>query len=186
MAVSARRGTPLTLEEIHTTALRMVDEVGVEGLSMRKLAAELDVNPMSLYHHVDNKMALLTQICDTNVQRLDLPPDESLPWQERLRILARAYRRLTTDHPEMWRYVYAHPEITADRRSGLWGVLFPILEAAGVPREEQRRTADVLYGFVAGLVFAETTGHIGQGQDADEADRTFEAAVDLIVRGLGG
>ncbi|WP_219464828.1 TetR/AcrR family transcriptional regulator [Nonomuraea rhizosphaerae] len=185
MAVSARRGTPLTLEEIHDTALRLIGEHGVEGFSMRKLATELDVNPMSLYHHVENKTALITQICATEGARMELP-GEDLPWPERLRRLAHAYRRLAFDRPNMWRYVHTHPEIIASRSGGLWDVLFSILETVGVPGDERRRTADVLYAFVSGLVFAETTGHIGDGQAPDEADRTFETAIDLIIRGLGG
>ncbi|MEU4233678.1 TetR family transcriptional regulator [Nonomuraea sp. NPDC026600] len=185
MAVSARRGTPLTPEEIYSTAMRLVDEVGVEGLSMRKLAAELDVNPMSLYHHVASKTALISQICATQGLRVELP-EEDLPWPERVRMLAHAYRGLSRAHPSMWRYVHAHPEVIASRTGGLWDVLFPILVTAGVPESELRRTADVLYGFVTGLVFAESAGHIGQGQDSEEADRTFETAIDLIIRGLGG
>ena len=39
---------------------------------------------------------------------------------------------------------------------------------------------------VASTFHDQQAGHIGQGQDTEEADRTFEAAVDLIVRGLGG
>ncbi|HUR02237.1 MAG TPA: TetR family transcriptional regulator [Nonomuraea sp.] len=183
--MSARRGTPLTPEEIYNTALRLVDEVGVEGLSMRKLAAELDVNPMSLYHHVESKTALIRQICATQGLRVELP-GEDLPWPERVRMLAHAYRGLSRAHPSMWRYIHAHPEVIASRTGGLWDVLFPILVTAGVPESELRRTADVLYGFVTGLVFAESTGHIGQGQDSEEADRTFETAVELIIRGLGG
>ncbi|NBM18647.1 DNA primase, partial [Streptomyces sp. GC420] len=40
-------------------ALRLIDADGVEALTMRKLATALDANPMSLYHHVPNKDALL-------------------------------------------------------------------------------------------------------------------------------
>jgi AcrR family transcriptional regulator len=183
MAATAHRGTPLTLEEIYATAVRLVDELGVEGFSMRKLAAELDVNPMSLYHHVENKTALITQMCSSQALRMDLP-SEDLPWPERVRLLAYAYRSLSRDHPNMWRYVHAHPEVIASRTGGLWAVLLSTLTAAGVPQEELRRTADVLYGFVTGLVFAESAGHFEQGPD--EADRTFERAIDLIVRALGG
>lgn len=40
-------------------ALQLIDADGVEALTMRKLAAALDANPMSLYHHVPNKDAVL-------------------------------------------------------------------------------------------------------------------------------
>ncbi|EJM98473.1 TetR/AcrR family transcriptional regulator C-terminal domain-containing protein [Phyllobacterium sp. YR531] len=46
---------PLSLERIITTAVEMLDENGVDGLSMRRLADRLGAGAMSLYWHVDNK-----------------------------------------------------------------------------------------------------------------------------------
>ncbi|NUW34117.1 TetR/AcrR family transcriptional regulator C-terminal domain-containing protein [Nonomuraea sp. SMC257] len=183
MAVSARRGAPLTPEEIHSTALRLVEEGGVEALSMRKLAAVLDVNPMSLYHHVANKTALISQICQTMAGRLALPDNPGSPWQERLRDLAHAYRRMVQRYPSLWAYIHTHPEAVGDHQGGIWDVLFPILADAGVPEEERTTTADVLHGFVAGLVVTERQGHIGR-DDPAQADRVYETAIDMIIRGL--
>ncbi|GAA2209184.1 hypothetical protein GCM10009850_046420 [Nonomuraea monospora] len=182
MAVSARRGAPLTLEEISTTALRLMDEGGVEGLSMRKLAAALDVNPMSLYHHVDNKEALIRLICSTAAQRMELPPDDGSPWRDQLRALGLAYHRNAVEHPAMWSYLHDHPEIIADRKLVLWQTLYRILRLAGIPEPELRRTSDVLHAFVTGFVIAETKGHL----PVDEAERDFDTAIRLIIEGLAG
>ncbi|AQZ64476.1 hypothetical protein BKM31_26140 [[Actinomadura] parvosata subsp. kistnae] len=184
MAVSARRGAPLTLEEISTTALRLMDEGGVAGLSMRKLAAELDVNPMSLYHHVDNKEALLRVICSTAAQRLELPPDDGSPWQDQLRALAVAYHRNAMEHPALWSHLHDHPEIIQDRDLVLWRTLYRILRLAGVPEPELRRTSDVLHAFVMGFVIAETKGHLPD--DPEEVERGFDTAIRLITRGVEG
>lgn len=183
MAVSARRGAPLSPEEIYSTALRLVEEGGVDALSMRKLAAALDVNPMSLYHHVENKTALIAQICRTMAGRLELPVQTGESWQERLRRLAHAYRRLVSTYPSLWTYIHTHPEVVATHEGGLWDVLFPIMAEAGVPEEERTRTADVLHGFVTGLILTEQQGHIGR-DDPEEVARTFETAIDMIIRGL--
>ena len=56
--------SPLTRERVLRTALAMVDKGGLEALSMRKLAAELGVEAMSLYNHVDNKDDVLDGILD--------------------------------------------------------------------------------------------------------------------------
>ncbi|MFE3455026.1 TetR/AcrR family transcriptional regulator [Nonomuraea sp. NPDC059194] len=181
MGVSARRGTPLTVEEIRATALRLIDAGGVESLSMRKLAAELDVNPMSLYHHVANKTELIKGIClETVVPLLHLPPADGAPWQDQLRALAYAYRRLARTHPALWTYVHNHPDVIELKEGGLWEVLLRILPAAGVPEDKRLGTADVLHGFVWGLLLAESLGHIG----GDQAEANFEIAIDLITRGL--
>ncbi|GAA2904646.1 hypothetical protein GCM10010517_70720 [Streptosporangium fragile] len=180
--MSARRGEPLTHHEISATALRMVDAGGVEALSMRKLAAELDVNPMSLYHHVENKTALIRQLCALAVSRLELPPDDGSHWQDQLRALAHAYRSLARLHPALWAYVQVHPEMIG-REDGMWAVLCRILAAAGVPGEDLLHTGEALYSFVSGFVTAESQGGLG-GHAGGDVDRTFEIAVDLIVSGL--
>ncbi|MGP3960515.1 TetR/AcrR family transcriptional regulator [Nonomuraea sp. 3N208] len=182
MAASARRGSPLTLEEISSTALRLMDQGGVEGLSMRKLAAELDVNPMSLYHHVESKETLLGLVCHGAAERMHLPPDDGAPWQDQLRALALAYHGHAREHPALWTYVHNHPETISDRRMPLWEVLYRILRLAGVPEEELRRTGDVLHAFVSGFVLFETHGHMTD--DPEEIDRTFDTAINLIVQGL--
>jgi AcrR family transcriptional regulator len=54
-----KKRAPLSRERILKAALRIADEEGLEALSMRRLAADLDATPMALYNHVPNKDALL-------------------------------------------------------------------------------------------------------------------------------
>ncbi len=56
------RSTPLERDEVLARALEIVRADGVEGLNMRRLASELGVTPMSIYHYVPNKPALLDAI----------------------------------------------------------------------------------------------------------------------------
>ncbi|MEW9550275.1 TetR/AcrR family transcriptional regulator [Nonomuraea sp. NPDC050783] len=184
MAVSARRGAPLSIEEISSAALRLMDAGGVEGLSMRKLAAELDVNPMSLYHHVASKDALVELICATATARMRLPADDDAPWQEQLRALALAYHQYARQHPALWIHIHNNPRVIADRTMPLWQVLDRILRLAGVPEGELRRTSDVLHAFVSGLILSELQGHLPE--EAGEIERSLGLAVELIVRGLEG
>nr|WP_253864887.1 TetR/AcrR family transcriptional regulator C-terminal domain-containing protein [Prauserella halophila] len=50
-------------------ALDVLDEYGLESLTMRRLAAELGVQPSALYHHVPNKQALLAAVADEILAR---------------------------------------------------------------------------------------------------------------------
>ena len=50
----------LSRERILGAALRVVDEEGMGALSMRRLGAELGVNPMSIYHHLPDKGAVVS------------------------------------------------------------------------------------------------------------------------------
>lgn len=60
-------------DEIADAALVMLDAVGADGLSMRKLAAELGLGTMSIYHHFADKDALLGAAVDRAVAPLTIP-----------------------------------------------------------------------------------------------------------------
>jgi AcrR family transcriptional regulator len=72
MATTRRR--PLSRERILAAALELVDEQGIDALSMRKLGQALGYEAMSLYNHVANKDDLLDGILDLVLAEME-PPD---------------------------------------------------------------------------------------------------------------
>jgi TetR/AcrR family tetracycline transcriptional repressor len=80
-------------------ALRMADDGGLEVLSLRRLAAALEVTPMAIYRHVRNKNHLLDLMADRLIAQLDLAPAEVGSWQERLRRLAASLLGMLEAHP---------------------------------------------------------------------------------------
>jgi AcrR family transcriptional regulator len=73
--MAATRRKPLSRERILAAALELVDERGVEALSMRRLGQALGYEAMSLYNHVSNKDDLLDGILDLVLAEMK-PPDE--------------------------------------------------------------------------------------------------------------
>ncbi|MBJ7336404.1 TetR family transcriptional regulator [Mycolicibacterium sp.] len=73
---------PLDRERIAATAMEMIDEVGVEKLTMRAVAARLDVSAMALYHHVEDKDELLRLVGDDVLGHIELPDPDSGDWRE--------------------------------------------------------------------------------------------------------
>ena len=53
-----------SLADVVAAALRVLDDQGLEGCSMRRVAAELGVQPSALYHHVSDKQTLLALMAD--------------------------------------------------------------------------------------------------------------------------
>jgi AcrR family transcriptional regulator len=53
--------------DVLEAALKLLDELGLPDLTMRKLAASLDVQPSALYWHYPNKQTLLAEVSDTIV-----------------------------------------------------------------------------------------------------------------------
>ncbi|WP_051811883.1 TetR/AcrR family transcriptional regulator C-terminal domain-containing protein [Kitasatospora sp. MBT63] len=74
----------LTREALVTAALRILERDGVNGLSMRRLAAELGVKAASLYWHVRNKEQLLDLLTDALMADA-VPPPRRGSWRDQLR-----------------------------------------------------------------------------------------------------
>src|SRR5215467_4044900 len=80
MSMATTRRKPLSRERILATALVLVDEEGLEALSMRKLGQALGYEAMSLYNHVANKDDLLDGILDLVLAEMEPPaPNGGLP-----------------------------------------------------------------------------------------------------------
>jgi AcrR family transcriptional regulator len=89
---------PLTRERVLRAAVAMADRDGVASLSMRKLAKELGVEAMSLYHHVASKHALLDGMVDHVFGEIELPAGER-GWREAMRQRAISARAALRRHP---------------------------------------------------------------------------------------
>src|SRR6186997_665620 len=76
----------------------LADREGVDGLSMRRLSAELGVVPMALYKHVANKDELLDGMIDVVVAEID-PPIEGADWKTTMRERILSARRALLRHP---------------------------------------------------------------------------------------
>lgn len=88
---------PLTLERIVEAAVRVADEAGLAGISMRSVGRELGVEAMSLYHHVRNKEALLDAVVDWVYTRIELPGLDD-PWRPAMAERAASQRRVLSRH----------------------------------------------------------------------------------------
>ncbi len=88
-AQAATRRGRLNRAKVLETAVTLADEVGIEALSMRRLAQELGVVPMALYKHVTDKEDLLDGMVEVIVREID-PPASGENWKDavRLRILS--------------------------------------------------------------------------------------------------
>jgi TetR/AcrR family transcriptional regulator, tetracycline repressor protein len=101
---------PLSRDVIAATALRLTDEEGLVGLSMRKLGAELGVEAMSLYHYVDSKDDLLDAVLDRLYEEIKLPRDvEDHQWEEAVRRAMAALHQVLLDHPAALELLSSRP-----------------------------------------------------------------------------
>src|SRR5207342_3591564 len=91
----------LSREQIAAVAVRIADAEGIEAVSMRRIAADLDAGTMTLYHYVRTKDELLTLVTDAVMGELVLPADQ-LPaddWVTAITAIARSSRLALGRHP---------------------------------------------------------------------------------------
>lgn len=82
---------------IAEAALGLIDEQGLDGLSMRKLAQRLGAAPMSLYTHVADRQALLEAVAQLLLAEIEAPED--LDWRQTVRVIMRSTRAVGLRHP---------------------------------------------------------------------------------------
>ena len=91
---------PLTPERITAEALALVDDIGLESLSMRQLASRLGVEAMSIYHHFPSKDALLiaiSRLLEEEVANQWVNPPRD--WKQQVINLGRIQIRTILAHP---------------------------------------------------------------------------------------
>jgi AcrR family transcriptional regulator len=89
---------PLWRDRVLRTAVAHVDEAGLEGFTMRRLAQVLDASPMALYRHVANKDDLVDGMIDLVFAEIELPAS-GLEWKAWMRQRAISVRTALTRHP---------------------------------------------------------------------------------------
>jgi AcrR family transcriptional regulator len=88
----------LNRDRVLQAAVGLADEVGIEALSMRRLAEELGVVPMALYKHVANKEQLLDGMVEEIVAEID-PPRADVEWKSAVRLRILSARQALLRHP---------------------------------------------------------------------------------------
>jgi AcrR family transcriptional regulator len=153
-----RRRDPLTQDAIVETAMRVLDSEGLDGLSMRRVADELDTGPASLYWHVGSKDGLLDLIFDRVIGEQQVPEPDPANWREQLKEVARDMRRTILRHRDVVRISIGRIPMGPNAIRYSERVL-AMLRAGGVPD----RLAVLGFHLLTSVVNGFTMDETGQG-----------------------
>ena len=174
-------------EDVVEQALAVLDAYGLADLTMRRLAAELDVRPSALYHHVASKQVLLAAVADEILARgpwSDRGDDSwdavASRWCRALRDSMLAYR----DGAELVATVHAFG-LASER---LDQRLAAALSDTGLDPELAALAARTLLYFVFGHVGDEQThlqaGSAGAIDDEPRPASDFDLGLAIVVDGI--
>lgn len=186
----------LTAARIHEVALALADANGLDGLSMRRLAAALRVDPMSIYHHVPDKQALLQGVFQRVLEELPVPRAGGAPWQQVLRRLAKRFYAVARRHPFVMPALLASPWATPRERE-IQAAIDRVLAQAGFEAQDRLRIGRAIHVFASGLAGVAAHGPGGRplyspGAVASGRSRGAGAAtdpdhgfgIDLMIAGI--
>ncbi len=160
-------------DDVVARAIEVLDAQGLDGLSMRRLAADLGVQPGALYHHFTNKDALLRAMAD-EILRRGHRPAEIVAWDAELLLLCVGLRDAMSRHRD------GAALITQVHRSDAEVLERPLRDAlarAGADADLARVGARTLVRIV---LAAETAGAAERSDDPDD----LRLAIGLVLDGL--
>lgn len=172
-------GSVLSEVQIVQAARRLIAEVGVDGLTMRALSAELGVALGATYHHVPNKRDLLLLVARDLYDEVALPARGS--WDQRLKKLMISVAEVVGRHPGMASFMNSNMAdsmpVDLNRR------VTDLLREAGFSSRNVHAVMGALFIYVNGVSFTPVDGSPSGALSGAEVNRIFRDGLDMLLAG---
>lgn len=172
-----RRRPPLTRERVLRGALAIADTGGLGSLTIRSLAEELGVKPMSVYHHVANKDEILDGLIDLVFAEIELPVP-GRDWRSELTKRAQSAREVLAQHRWAIGLLESRPTPGASNLRHHDAVI-ATLRTAGFSAEMTAHAYAVIDSYVYGFALQEAALPFDKGPEgvAEVADPILDETV---------
>jgi len=170
--------------EVLRAAIDLLDEVGLDALTMRLLASRLGVRASALYRHYPSKQALLDAMVAHLVSSAgEVAPVSGASWDELVRGAASGVREVMLAHRDGARLISGFRQ-PGDEAVAAFHRLIATLVAAGVPAGTATVAVDTVLAYVNGYTIEEQARKNGASKES--RDHVFHAGLELIVTGIRG
>jgi AcrR family transcriptional regulator len=211
--VVSRRGgkvkQPLGRDVIVAKALELLLRDGLDGMSLRKVAAALETGPATLYAYVEDLRELEALVLDHALAQVRTAGGRQKPWRERLDALLISYLRVLVRHAGLaqlaLRTIAAGPNALrilecllgiledggVDDATAAWAVDLLMLYVTGIAAEQSHGGHDDAVGTIAAVlraVSAESHPHVHRAREelVSGGEARFAWALDVLVAGILG
>ncbi|MFI0807567.1 TetR/AcrR family transcriptional regulator C-terminal domain-containing protein [Streptomyces echinatus] len=210
--MSPEKRAPLDRRRVADTALRLLNEVGLEGLTLRAIARELDVKAPALYWHFKDKQALLDEMATEMYRRMvaGVALDPADTWRERLLKANRGLRAALLGYRDGAR-VFSGSRFTGTDHAREMEATLRLLTDAGFTLAQAVQAARATHMYTLGFLIEEQgvrplPGERREGFDVEERarrmdgyplaaeagkllfdgyDEHFEEGLALVIAGIG-
>ena len=173
----------LTEGEIVAAAFEIVEESGVESLTMRRLSSKLGVALGATYHHVPNKHALLVLIADELYGRIEIPERVDGDWRSQIRELLLNVTEVMGAYPGVAAYIMRHPEEIP--LVAVMGATGDVLDCAGLYDAASERVLSALFFYLAGtIVSGVITTLRPPDMSSEEVMARFADGLEVVLNGI--
>lgn len=166
-------------DEVLETALALLDDVGLDAITIRRLAERLGVQPGALYRHFTSKRELI----DAMVDRIVADAPEAVltgDWADKLRSIAGSMRAGMLARRDGARLMatFSRPGPGAVQS---WERFIRLLTEAGLSMEDAMTAVDTVVSYINGYTIEEQAR---PAPDPGHKDRAFVAGLELILDGI--
>ncbi|MHA5052656.1 TetR/AcrR family transcriptional regulator C-terminal domain-containing protein [Streptomyces sp. SD15] len=210
--MSTERRAPLDRKRVADTALRLLNDVGLDGLTLRAIAKELDVKAPALYWHFKDKQALLDEMATEMYRRMteSAPMPADATWQEHLLAAGRGLRAALLRYRDGAK-VFSGSRFTGTEHAVQMEAALRAFTQAGFTLAQAVRASTTTYLYTLGFVTEEQgvqplPDERREGYDIEERarlmaefpltaaagaelfedyDRHFEEGLALLISGVG-
>jgi AcrR family transcriptional regulator len=177
------RAAQISREAVLSAALTLADTEGLEAVTMHAVARRLQVTPMALYRHVDDKNALLDGLVERLLTEYPVPLDGQ-SWEQRLLTLATGIRDTARRHPAVFPLLLTRPAVTPAARV-VRDAVHAALREAGLPGSEVARAERLISTAVLGFAASEASGRF-RSHDQAVIDADFAELLRWLRLALAG
>jgi AcrR family transcriptional regulator len=170
----------LSTELIVSTALEVMAKDGLDAVSMRRVAQELDTGAASLYAHVRNKNELHELMYDQIMSTIEVPEIDPERWQDQLKELARTLTKVMLDNPGVAR-IAMHTLIPTSPQM-LVGMdrILGLLAAGGLPPKIASYVGDAIALYTTAIAYEASLWSDAEG-GMEEAERRMGQIDDYLA-----
>lgn len=146
----------LTREQIIATAVRALRRTGFDQLTIRGLAAEMGVAPMSLYRHVRDKDDIIDEVVERLLSRVWRPRTDTSDWKTWIAEAADKLRHFLVTQPAALHVYLSHPVVSPAALARMEAMLEVLGEVSGSD-EGARRAYAALQTYTIGFAALEAS-----------------------------